>query len=136
MATVSLVKIKEMAEEYKRLKIQIEKVDEEHKLLTESSRIELEKLKEKLTESFTKTGLPSIRTSDDYLVSYGKRKGVAVTNELTAFKWAVENKAVKIDSRLAGQIIKEMKEIPKGFELVETGYILVTQKSTKDKVIE
>lgn len=131
--TTTLPKIKEMVEEYKDLKIALGNEDQIYAKVTDPIKIRMADLKQAIIKSFTKIGLPSIRTSDDYLCSYKKETEVVVTNEIFAYKWALDNRAVRIDKRIADQIIREMKEVPEGFEKVEKETILLTNKKKKEE---
>lgn len=128
MATTSLPKIKEMAERYSALKSSLEERDRKYNAEVQTDRDELETLKQKLIESFKKTGLPSIRTADDSLISYAKKPGILVTNTVFALKWAMQNQAVRIDTKISAQIIKELADAPPGFEKVESEYLSVKNK--------
>ncbi len=129
MTTISLPKIKEMAERYNVLKSSLEERDRKYNAEVQPDRDEMEALKQKLIESFKKTGLPSIRTSDDALISYAKKPGILVTNTMFALKWAMQNQAIQIDKKIAAQIIKELADAPPGFERVESEYLSVKNKN-------
>lgn len=129
--TTTLPKIKEMVELYKDLNILLVEKTKEFDAVSEPIKMQMADLKQAIIKSLTKTGLPSIRTSDDYLCSYKKETEVVITNDLYAFKWALTNKAVRIDKRIADQIIKELKEVPEGFGRVDKDIISLTKKKSK-----
>jgi len=110
--STTLPKIKEMVEHYKDLKVSLDKLNEDFDKSADPIKIEMADLKQAIIKSLTKTGLPSIRTSDDYLCSYKKETEVVITNDIYAYKWALDNRAVRIDKRIVDQIIGEMKEVP------------------------
>lgn len=78
------------------------------------------------------TGILSTKVSSGDSITIVKKKGIAVTNELFAHQWCVKNHVVKPDLVHAAQVIKELKDVPPGFELVESEYISVRAAKTKE----
>lgn len=132
--TVSVPKIRDKIDKYKELRLIIEADDTRYDEAMKPLREELDRLKQELIGSFSKTGLPSLRTSDDeYLVSYKKETEVVVTNEVFAFKWALKNNVIRIDRIKASKLLNESKEIPAGFGTVDKETISFTKRKTVKK---
>ena len=119
----SLKKIVTSAEKLANLR----KLIEEKELEIKPLKIERDKTQELLIADMHSTGLKSVKVKSGESYTMATRSGITVNNEIQAFKWAYDNKAVTIDMRMAGQVIKEMPEPPPGFAKVESEYIRVTK---------
>lgn len=117
------------------------KIDEESKIYEEkvsAIKTERDALQMSLIAELEKANLKSIKTNrENYALAV--KHGVSITNETTAFKWALENMAVAMDKRLIAQKLKDVEVLPSGFEKVDTKYISIrknnnnNEKSTKEK---
>lgn len=103
----------------------ISELEEESKKMIQKYKDQRDVLQTELIADMNDVGLASIKvkSGESYIKSI--KKGIAVSNEALAFKWALQNKAVKPDLIVAAQIIKEMKSPPAGFKVVETEFISV-----------
>lgn len=85
-------------------------------------------LQEAVIQELEKQGLKSIKT--DYAnFSMASRKGYSFTDEVRAREWAKETGAFSVDKRLAGQILKDMEELPDFIQQIENNYLTI--KETK-----
>lgn len=121
----SIDRIKAKAEQLRQVRQKIDVVKESTAAALKPLEDEREILQQELIGEFDKEGLSSIKTDDGATYAKAKREGVTITNEAYALGWAIENRAISINSRLVAQKLKDAKEIPAGFERVEVEYISV-----------
>ena len=120
-----------------------ERLYEIRKLISDKEdalKVELESLKAErdavqvaLIADLTKNGLASIKVASGETYSKAIRRGISITNEAFALKWALEAKAVKIDTVVAGQLLRGAEKLPKGIEATSTEYISV--RKPKEEII-
>ncbi len=123
MASKLIKKIQDTAERLYDLRREINAREEDFRKAIEVMKLERDSIQEVLIAGMTKNGLSSLKVSSGDSIFKASRKGVDITNELLAFDWAIKNKAVSINKTIVAQILKDAKDIPKGFELVESEYI-------------
>jgi hypothetical protein len=112
---------------------EIEKIETEAAEKTAKLKEERDALQVLLISDMNKIGLKSVKVANGDLFTKASRKGVDITNEIEAMKWAIEKRAVNINKAMVASLLKEEKEMPTGFQLVETEYISVKKdKSLKD----
>lgn len=131
MATKAIQEIEKKADRIHTLRKLLAEKAEIYRKEIESLELELEVTENQIIKDLKKTGIESTRLTSGDLVTIIHRSGVNITNEPIAFQWAIDNKAVSINKRIVGQIMKEMKDIPAGFEAVDSEYVLVTKPKKK-----
>lgn len=120
-----LDEIKTKAEQLYQVRTKINELEDGIKEQTKTLKTERDELQAQLIDQMNKAELASIKVSSGESYAKATRKGVAVSNEASALKWAKENSAVSIDRRLVAQKLKDAKKLPAGFEAVESVYISV-----------
>lgn len=108
--------------------------EEQNKRELETLKLERDTMQSVLLSDMNKNGLLSLKLESGDSFFKGTRKGVDITNELLAFKWALDQKAVSINKTIVAQILKESKNIPPGFVLVDSEFIGI--RKAKDKTNE
>lgn len=101
-------------------------------MILEPMKLERDVVQAELIADLNKAELASIKTSDGDTYVKAVRKAVNITNDIFAYKFALEHRAVKIDTLAVARIVKDMKEVPTGFEVVDSEYISV-RKAKKDQ---
>jgi len=125
MATTSLTKITSKAERLYEIRKLISDKEDALKLELEALKTERDVVQLELIADLNKTGLESIKVASGETYTKAIRKGISITNEVFALKWALEAKAVKIDTLVASQLLRNATELPEGIEAVSTEYISV-----------
>lgn len=131
MAT-AIQKIKDEAEKLYTIRREIEVIEKENKERLDLLKITRDQMQEKVLTLLNKHGLSSIKVSNGDSVYKGARQSIGVTNEVFALKWAMDNMAVSIDKTLVSQKLKEVDEVPRGFEVKTTEFISV-RKAKNEK---
>lgn len=131
MAIKLIKKIQDNADRLYELRKAIGAKEEAARLELEAMKLERDTLQDVLIYDMSRNGLSSLKVKDGNSFFVGTRKGVEVKNEALAFNWCIKNAAVKPDLKVAAQILKEMKELPEGFEAKETQYISVRKATDK-----
>lgn len=132
MANKAIQKMQETADSLYEIRQRITKKEDDNRAELDLLKTERDAMQAILLADMNKNSLKSIKTKagDSFVV--GIKKGFEITNEAQAFGWAYENKAVSINKTIASQIIKEIKEIPPGFQLVETEFISIRKAKTNE----
>ena len=125
MGSIVIKRITDKAERLAEVRTAINALEEEVKLKVDALKKERDELQEELIASLKKESLTTIKTSAGESYTLAKRKGISIVNEIFALKWAMENRAVSINKILVAQKLKDAKEMPSGFEAVESEYISV-----------
>jgi len=110
----------------------IEAVKAERDKIIAPLELERDALQEVLIAELNKNELASIKVKSGDSFTKAIRRSVAVVNEVFALDWAKKNGAVKVDTTLAAQKLKEVETLPEGFSLVQSEYISVRKASKKD----
>jgi len=116
--------ITEISTQLLALKQEIAEIEERQKEELNPKKEMLKTLQEKFIEALTAQGLKSIKTEEANF-SLASRKGYKFTNEIEARKWAIENNAYSVDSRLAGQVLAKLETLPDFVEQTETNYLTI-----------
>lgn len=106
--------------------------EEELKQLLTPLKTARDELQEELLADMRENEVATLKVDSGESYVRAVRKGIQVTLEAHARKWAIENGAVQIDRRLVAQALKDATELPDGFERVETPYISI-RSSKKDE---
>ncbi len=125
MGSIVIKRITEKAERLAELRAAINTLEEDAKKRVEGLKQERDAIQQELIDSLKKEGLATIKTSAGESYTLAKRKGISIVNEIFALKWAMENRAVSINRILVAQKLKDAKEMPSGFEAIESEYISV-----------
>ena len=131
MVNETIQKITDKAEQLYQVRQSIRKMEEDTKKVLDVLKAEKSTLQDDLIAELNEQGLSSIKVSSGDSFTKVVKHGVEVTNEATAIEWAIQNRAVNINKIVAGQILKNVKEMPAGFQLSETEYISV-RKAKKE----
>ena len=134
MASSVIKRITDTAEKLYDLRQVISAKEEENKKELEALKGERDAIQATLIADLNKNGLASIKVKSGDTFSKSIRKGVEITNEIVAMKWAIERRLVSINKVLVAQELKTVETMPDGFKLVENEYISV-RKAKNDKEI-
>lgn len=118
-------RIKEKAEQLASVRASINRVEEEHRLIVDALKTQRDTLQEDLLVALRKEDLASIKTSAGETYARVPKRSLNITNEIVALNWAIEHRAVSINKIFAMQELKNEKEMPAGFEIIESEYISV-----------
>lgn len=132
MAQTIIQKITGKAEKLRMLRDYITDEEQKFKIRMEDVKKDRDSIQDELLIDMRKHKLSSIKVESGETFTKAVRKGVDITSESLALKWAIDHRAVSINKIVAGQLLKEAKEIPQGFQLVETEYISVRKPKPKD----
>ena len=124
-------RIKANAEALAQIRVSIDNYKEDTKKVIDALELEKASIQALLLTDLRNEGLTSIKSSTGESYSRMMTKSLEVTNELQAFKWAYENRAVSINKTLVKQKLKDATEVPVGFEMVESEYISCRKAPTK-----
>jgi hypothetical protein len=120
-----------LAEKLYTLRKEIDHRDEEHDLIMSPLKQERDQAQADLIAALNATGLASLKVSSGDTFTKAQRRTVAVIDPYRALEWAKEAGAVKIDTALVAQMVKDGKELPEAFRPEVTEYISVRKSSTK-----
>lgn len=132
MASKVIAKMQEKAEQLWTLRKKIAYFEEEMKNDIDNMKRERDALQNDLLTQMDKNGLVSFKVKSGDSLYKGTRKSIEVTNEVFALKWAKENNAYSINKILVAQKLKDLPEVPNGFEIVESNFISVRKAKSKD----
>jgi len=125
MASIVIKRITDTADKLYEIRKAIQAKEEACKAELEVMKLERDAIQASLLAELNKNGLSSIKSSSGDSFSKSVRKSVEITSEPFALKWAIENRTVSINKTLVAQKLKEISEVPPGFEIVETEFISV-----------
>lgn len=129
MAT-QIQKITDKAEKLYDIRRAINLKEEENKKELDGMKLEKEALQTSLIADMNKSGLAALKVKSGDTFTKSVKKSLEITNEVFAFKWALEHRAISINKILASQMLKD-KPMPSGFKQVETEFISV-RKAKQD----
>lgn len=112
------------------LKKEVKALDEKHKAEMAPKTVLLADLQSNFLEELGKLGLKSIKTEEANF-SIATRKGFNFINEIEAMKWAIKNRTVSIDRKMAAQKLNELKTLPKFVTRVEQSYLTIKEVTKK-----
>ncbi len=112
------------------LKKEIKEIKERQESELKPKEDQLAVLQETFVNGLKEMGLSSIKTANASF-SLASRVGFRFNNEIEAMKWAKKNNAVSIDKRLAGQVLKDLEELPPFIEKIESNYLTIKEKTNK-----
>ena len=123
--------IKDKAEQLRVVRASITKIEEEAKEATTPLKNERDLLQEELLEALREAGVNSIKVDTGESFARTPKRSLVVTNEAKAMYWAKENNAFSIDKRIVAQKLKDVEELPEGFEPRESFYISIRKPIKK-----
>lgn len=137
MASTVIKRITDTAEKLHQIRQAIAAKEEENKRELEAMKTERDAIQAALLAELNKQGLSSVKVASGDTFTKSKRVGIEITRsgEPFALKWAIEHGAIAVNKVIAAQKLKDAKELPIGFQRVETEYISV-RKSKSDHVSE
>ena len=118
-------KLTRQAEDLYAVRKQITEREEEVKNELQELKDKRDTLQNNLIKELDDIGLKSIKVATGDSFALASRKGYRITNEIAATKWAIDNRAVKIDQTILARKIKESGDTPKWAEPIENKYISV-----------
>ncbi len=117
--------IQDLAEKLHGLRQQINDKEEANKKDLETLKIARDTAQQQLLEKLNENGISSLKVSNGDSFFKGTRKSVEVVSEIYARKWVKENDCFSVDKTLVMQKLKELPEVPKCFDVIETEFISV-----------
>lgn len=125
---MEIAQLQEKAERLAEIRDALKRIEEERIAPLKAERDELQNA---LLEDMARENVASLRVSGGDMYTRAIRKGIQITNEVSARKWALEHNAFSIDRRLVAQQLGKAEELPQGFERVETAYISIRKSKEK-----
>ena len=133
MASKAIRNIQDLAEKLYALRQEITAKEEENKKELEALKTERDAAQQLLLNKLNENGLVSLKVKSGDSFIKGTRKSIEIISEVYARKWAKENDCFSVDKTLVAQKLKDLSEIPKCFDVVESEYISVRKaKETKE----
>lgn len=133
--SIVIQRLTETAEKLYQCRKSIENYEYQAKTVLDMLKAERDALQADLIAKLTENELSTIKVSSGDSFTKAIRRGINVTNEITALKWAMDKGAVNINKILVAQKLKDAKEIPSGFEITETPYISVRHAKKVEEII-
>lgn len=137
MALSKLDKIKTLGERLYQLRRQITDAEEASRLSVAPMKEEKERVQGELIAAFKAAGIASIKVAAGDTVTVANRAAYAILNPISAFFWAKEHGAVKIDSIALKQKLEQADPatLPEGvFSPVVEEYISVRKPKPPKKL--
>lgn len=128
MVNKTIKKMQKDAEMLYNLRQLIDEKRDEYRKEMDILELERDSIEAILVANLKNNDLASLKVSSGDSFYIKKNKGINITNDALAFGWAYDNKAVSINKRIVAQILKESKEMPPGFDLVENESIGIKKK--------
>ncbi len=122
--------IQELSAQLLSLKKEVKELDEKQKAEMAPKTVALSELQAKFLEELGKLGLKSIKTEQANF-SIATRKGFNFINEIEAMKWAIKNRTISIDKKMAAQKLNELKKLPDFVSRVEQEYLTIKESTKK-----
>lgn len=122
--------IQELSAELLKIKKEVKELDEKQKAEMAPKVVLLSELQTKFIEELGKLGLKSIKTEQANF-SIATKKGFNFINEIEAMKWAIKNRTVSIDKKMAAQKLNELAKLPKFVTKVEKEYLTIKESTKK-----
>lgn len=122
--------IQELSAQLLKIKKEVKELEEKHKAEIAPMTVLLSDLQNNFLEELGKLGLKSIKTEQANF-SIATRKGFNFINEIEAMKWAIKNRTVSIDKKMAAQKLNELKKLPEFVTRVEQSYLTI-KENTKE----
>lgn len=129
-------RIKDSAESLYLVRKEIEEFEEKNRIIIQELKEKRDSIQASLLVDMNKNGLKSFKIASGDSIVVGSKKGVDIVNEVLAFKWCLEHKAVSINKLLVAQKMKDSENIPPGFNLVVTEFISVRRSKDKKALSE
>jgi predicted transcriptional regulator len=118
--------IQELSAQLLKIKKEVKELDEKQKAEMAPMTVLLSDLQNNFLEELGKLGLKSIKTEQANF-SIATRKGFNFINEIEAMKWAIKNRTVSIDKKMAAQKLNELKKLPDFVNRVEQNYLTIKE---------
>ncbi len=131
MASKIIERIKTKAEALYQLRQAISEKEEANRKELDVMKLDRDTVQAELLAELKKNDLASIKVGSGDSFIRQSRKSLDVVSEAHALKWAMDNRAVSINKIIAMQKIKDLEEVPPGFDVVETEFISV--RKAKDE---
>ena len=127
-----LQEIKAIGDQLSAIRKEVASKEEAFELEIGSMKQLRDSLQAKLLELLSENGLKTIKVDSGDSYSLSTKKGVNITDQDKAIRWALDNYAFKPDMKLIETLLKSKTELPEGFEFVEKKFISV-RKATENK---
>lgn len=122
--------IQELSAQLLKIKKEVKELEEKQKAEMAPMAVLLSDLQNNFLEELGKLGLKSIKTEAANF-SIATRHGFNFINEIEAMKWAIKNRTVSIDKKMAAQKLKELKKLPSFVTAVEKEYLTIKETTKK-----
>ena len=132
MASKIIQRIQDSAEKLYEIRQRIYQKEEESKKELEALKMERDAVQAVLLAEMNKNGLSSMKVRSGDSFTRSVRKSIEIVSEMGALKWALENHAVTVNKILVAQKLKDTKEVPNCFDIVETEYISVRKGKSEE----
>ncbi len=130
MASKVIERIQNNAERLYEIRKAIATYEEHSKQELEAMKLERDAVQAVLLKEMGANNLSSMKVRSGDTFARQTRKSLEVLSEMGALKWALDNKCYALNRIAAMQVLKDAKEVPTCFEVVESEFISV-RKSTK-----
>lgn len=126
-------KIKEIGLELGSLREEINAKEEQFEKEMFEKKQRRDSLQETLFNELKACGVKSIKSDNGYTFLIASKKGVNITDQELAMKWAIKNKAMRPDLKVIESLLKESPKLPLGFEFVDKEYISIRKPKEETK---
>lgn len=125
----TIQEIKELAQKYAKLRIELNMLKEAEKPIS----MEMDQIKDELHQALVDQDLNSVKDSEGYSYTRVKKAGVFIKDPVIALNWAIERRAVSLDTTRIKQMLKDVPaaNFPEGYEYAETEYVSVVSPKIK-----
>ncbi len=125
MVSKAIKNIQDLAEKLSQLRQEIALKEEANRKELEAMKTERDATQEVILNKLNENNLVSLKVKNGDSFVKSTRKSIEIVSEVYARKWAKENDCFNIDKTLVAQKLKELPEVPKCFDVVETEFISV-----------
>ncbi len=135
MASKVIERIIETADKLYEIRQRISELEEAKKIEVDALKTERDAIQAVLLADLQKNDLSSIKSRAGDSFSRQTRKSIEIISEPHALKWAIDNRAVSVNKLVVNQLLKDVKEVPPCFEIVESEFISVRKSKKEDETI-
>lgn len=122
---MELQELRDKSEKLYALRREIDKRDQEHRMVMEPLEQERDALQGEVLAALNELQLASFKVASGETFTKAVRKSIVILDPYRALEWAKEHGAVSVDSKLVAQMYKDGKQLPEAFQPRETEYISV-----------
>ena len=133
MASKIIERIQSNAERLYEIRKAISAYEEASKKELEAMKLERDSVQAVLLKEMNANGLASMKVRSGDTFARQTRKSLEIVSEMGALKWALDNKCYSLNRIAAMQVLKDVKEVPNCFEVVESEFISVRKGKNHDE---